>query len=453
MARVRHECRSWWRGLTSASRVLLSEGRDLSAFRPNGILLLLAMVSFAACGNPPSNSNNINFPYGMAVCSTTSCNVSPSPPAGSTAKVQFAAVTSYGSRQILIFNGSAYDTTSGFLVSHSSLSPTATLYNSLQGPDGLLISSQGFTTANGTPCPAPVLYGADGIGNKIGIWCNFNPALTSNPGPTITIASNQFAAPEGMALDWVNASGTPLPAPILFVANPGSSNILAFDLSQIGGSGTVSLSPSGQLLPGTNGGLPFGQPANNTGLNGPAFVAFSNSKNTLFVSNTGNSQVNIYGNGYCVGVNLESSSKTGCASTNPNIPPTDWLSGANTYLSSPVGIRYYQGSLYVADFAANAVLIWDNLTTGGDIPPTRRLAGGNTGFNAIYALAIDDNPASPPGNIFYLTQVNSGNLLGYNNATTVSGNVAPTFTINVTNPTLSSGNGSGGGTTGYPGFP
>ena len=53
----------------------------------------------------------------------------------------------------------------------------------------------------------------------------------------------------------------------------------------------ANLSPSGGLLPGTNGGLPFGQPANNTGLNGPGFVAFSNSKNTLFVSDTGNSQV------------------------------------------------------------------------------------------------------------------------------------------------------------------
>ena len=410
------------------------------------------MGFLAACGNPPSNSNNINFPYGIAVCSTATCNVSPSPPSGSTATAQFAAVTSYGTHQILIFSGSAYDSTSGFLVSHASLSPTAYLYNSLQGPDGVLISTQGFT-ANGYNCPAPVLYGADGIGNKIGIWCAFNPANTANPAPTITINASALSSPEGMALDWVDGSGTTLHAPILFVANPGSSNILAFDLSQIPGPGNITLSPSGGLLPGTNGGLPFGQPANNTALNGPAFVAFSNSQNTLFVSNSGNSQVNIYGNGYCIGVNLESTASTGCTSSNQNITPTVWLSGGNTYLSSPAGIRYYQGSLYVADSGANAVLIWNNLTTGGNIAPTRRINGGNTGFNAVYALAIDDNPAQPPGNIFYLTQLNNGNLLGYNNATTVSGNIAPTFTINVVNPTLSSGNGAGGGTTGYPGFP
>ncbi len=450
MARVRHEDRNWWRGLTCVSRLFSPGAGSLPAFRPGLPLLLLAMGFFAACGNPPSNSNNINFPYGMAVCSTATCNVSPNPPSGSTSPAQFAAVTSYGTRQILIFSSGNPSDTYGFQISNNSLAPTAYLYNSLQGPDGLLISTQGFT-ANGYTCPAPVLYGSDGIGNKIGIWCAFNPANTANPAPTITITASALSSPEGMALDWVKGSGTPLLAPILFVANPGSSDILAFDLSQIGGGGTISLSPSGEILPGTNGGLPFGQPANNTSLNGPAFVAFSNSQNTLFVSNTGNSQVNIYGNGYCVGVNLEPGN--GCASTSQNITPTIWFSGSNTFLSSPAGIRYYQGSLYVADPGANSILIWDNPTTGGNIAPTRRINGGNTAFNAVYALAIDDNPAQPPGNIFYLTQLNNGKLLGYNNATTVSGNIAPTFSINVVNPTLSSGNGGGGGTTGYPGFP
>jgi hypothetical protein len=388
----------------------------------------------------------------MAVCSYI-CNAAP----GSTTTIptSFAAVTSYGSRQILIFSSGSPTNPYGFQISNNSLAPTTSLYNSLQGPDGLLISSQGFTFSNGFNCAAPVLYGADGIGNKIGIWCNFDPTNTSNPAPTITINSTSFQSPEGMALDWVKENGVTLPAPILFVANPGSSNILAFDLSQISGPGSVSLSPSGQLLPGTNGGLPFGQPANSTSLNGPAFVAFSNSKNTLFVSNTGNSQVNIYGNGYCIGVNQESG--TGCLSTNTNIPPSNWISGSNTFLSSPVGLAYYQGALYVADFAANGVMIWDNIlggsTSGGNLAPTRRINGSNTGFNNVYALAIDNNPNAPPGNILYLSQVNNGNLLGYNNAATVSGNIAPTFTINVINPTLSSGNGSGGGTTGYPGFP
>ncbi len=450
MARVRHECRSGWRVLACAVRAV-PWGPGSPGIRMKRTLVLFSLGLLASCGNPPANSNNINFPYGIAVCSTATCNVSPNPPFGSTTTAQFAAVTSYGSKQILIFDSGNSSNPYGFQISNSSLAPTTSLYNALQGPDGLLISSQGFNKF----CSAPVLYGADGIGNKIGIWCGFNPANTANPAPTITISSSAFQSPEGMALDWVNASGETLSAPILFVANPGSSNILAFDLRQITGPGSVTLSPSGQLLPGTNGGLPFGQPANNTSLNGPAFVAFSNSKNTLFVSNTGNSQVNIYGNGYCVGVNLESG--TGCPSTSPNIPPTNWISGSNTFLSSPVGLAYYQGALYVADFAANGVMIWDNIlggaTSGGNLAPTRRLNGSNTGFNNVYAIAIDNNPNAPPGNIFYLTQVNNGNLLGYNNATTVSGNVAPTFTINVINPTLSSGNGSGGGTTGYPGFP
>ena len=417
-------------------------------------VLLFLLAFLTSCGNPSSNSNNLNFPFGISVCSYT-CNIAPSVSSPTPISKAFAAVTSYGTHQILIFYSPSNSTNPyGFNINNTSLAPSTSLYNWLQGPDGVLISSQGFTTSNGYSCQAPVLYGADGIGNKISIWCGYDPSNTNNPGPTITINSTSFLSPEGMALDWVDTSGTVLSAPILFVANPGSSNILAFDLRQITGGGDVTLGPSGGILPGTNGGLPFGQPANGTSLNGPAFVAFSSSKNTLFVSNTGNSQVNIYGNGYCLGVNLESG--TGCASTSQNVTPTVWFSGTNTYLSTPTGLVYYQGSLYVADYSANAVLIWDNvlntIAPGGNVAPTRRINGSNTILNAVYAISIDDNPTAPPGNIFFLSQINSGNLLGYNNATTTSGNIAPTFNINVINPTLSTGNGSGGGTTGYPGF-
>jgi len=387
---------------------------------------LFFLFLLSSCGNPPSNSTNINFPYGMAVCSSI-CNVAPR----NTNKISspFAAITSYGTHQVLIFK--TYP--NSFLVSNYSASPSATLYNSLQGPDGLLISTQGFPG-----CQPPVLYGADGVGNKIGIWCGFNPNDTSNPAPTITINSGALLSPEGMALDWVGLSGASLPSPILFVANPGASNILAFDLRQITGPGTYSLSPSGGLVSGTAGGLPFGLPANNTSLNGPAFLAFSNSSNTLFLSNTGNSEIMVYGNGYCLGVATESG--TGCPSNNQNIQPSIRISGANTYLSSPDGIVYYDGSLYVADSGASAVLVWDGVLSsgfpGGNVPPTRRINGNNTNQNGPYALAMDTNPASPPGNIFYVTQINSGQIFGYNQATTVSGNIAPTFTINITNPSL-----------------
>ena len=432
-------------------------GRSIPFFLSLGFLMLL----LASCGNPPSNSNNINFPYGIAVCSST-CNTNNGSTLSSST-TPFAAVTSYGTHQVLIFTNypppnpppTSSTTPDDWFSSNNSLSPTASLYNSLQGPDGVLISSQGFTS-HGYTCSAPVLYGADGIGNIIGIWCGFDPSKGSNPGPTITISSGALQSPEGMALDWVNSSGGNLSAPILFVANPGSSNILAFDLSQITGPGTANLSPSGGLLPGTNGGLPFGQPSNNTELNGPAFVAFSNSKNTLFVSDTGNSQVNLYGNGYCIGVNQESTRPGNCSS-NQNVPPSVWFSGSNTYLSSPSGIAYYQDGLYVVDPSAGAVLIWDNVmnitSPGGNIAPTRRINGSNTNQDYPYALAIDGNTKIPPGNTFFVSQLGSGQILGYNNATTISGNIAPTYTIGVTNPTLSSGNTSGGGTTGYPGFP
>ncbi len=373
----------------------------------------------------------------MAVCSS-SCNTAPTTGSAPTISTPFAAITSYGTRQILIFNTYTDSATNSFLVSNYFASPSTTLYNSLQGPDGLLISSQSFTTSSGYICHAPVLYGADGVDNKIGIWCGFDPNNTSNLTPTITISNGNLQAPEGMALDWVKTGGTTLSAPILFVANPGASNILAFDLSQVTGAGAFDLSPSGGLISGTAGGLPFGIPANNTSLNGPAFLAFSNSSNTLFLSNTGNSEIMIYGNAYCLGVATESG--TGCSSSNQNIQPSVRLSGTNTFLTSPDGIAYYNGSLYVADSGANAILIWDGVLGGGFVsgntPPTRRINGSNTNQNGPYALALDENPASPPGNIFYVPQLNSGSGFGYNQATTVSGNIAPTFTIKVTNPSL-----------------
>ncbi|EQD29061.1 conserved hypothetical protein, secreted, partial [mine drainage metagenome] len=103
----------------------------------------LFLTLLVSCGNPPSNSNNTNFPYGMAVCSSI-CNAysqTGSPPSIGT---PFAAVTSYGSRQVLIFTGYTNSSSNAWLISNNSLSPNTSLYNSLQGPDGLLISSQGL---------------------------------------------------------------------------------------------------------------------------------------------------------------------------------------------------------------------------------------------------------------------------------------------------------------------
>lgn len=393
-----------------------------------GLSLILA-----GCGNPSSNSTNINFPYGLAVCSGATCHVQPATLTGgqTPVSVSFAAVTSYGTHQVLIFNNYA----TVFPVTDSFPSPTASLTTGLQGPNGLLISSEGFTG-----CPGPVLYVSDGMTNQISLWCGFNPASPSS-GATITISSSSLSAPEGLSLDWVNGSGGLLSAPILFVANPGGSNLVAFDLSEVSaGAGSYTLTPSGMLEPGTAGGLPFGTQANGTSLNAPSFLDFSNSLNTLFVSNTGNSEVMVYGSAYCVGVSGKSTATTGCTQTSQNIQPSIRLAGSNTYLSAPEGIAYDNGSLYVADSSTNSVMVWDRIMTaygpGGNIKPTRLINGSNTQESGPYALAIDDNAQSPPGNVFYVSQINSGSIFGYNQATTVSGNIAPTFLVTVTNPGL-----------------
>lgn len=414
-----------------------------------GILLL------SGCGqNPPSNSTNLNFPFGIAIYSDSKTTSS------------FMAITDYGTHQVLLFPN--YRTT--FATSAvGTANATNSLLTGLQGPDGLLVypassNISGYTPPKIPGCTSsptvPALLVADGIQNAIYIYCDFNP-VKPNQQPTITIQgkNTQLTSPEGLSMDAVGLSGTSLSRPVLFVANSGAGGVLAFDLSQIHGPGAYNLSPSGGILSGVNAGICNGVAANNTSLNCPAGLYFSNQLKTLFVSNTGNNEVMIYPNGYCLGVANETPLPSGC-SGDTNVQPPVRLSGSNTYLSTPDGIGVYNGSLYVADAGAGDVLIWDdieNLLSGfpnGQNSPTRKIGGNLLGFNGPYGIAFDPNiqtttqlpPGVSPGSgTFFISQIGASQIDGFSPATTFTGNNPPTYqiTLPALNGVSSAGSGSG----------
>lgn len=410
-------------------------------------LFLLLVTNLAGCGNNPPGTNNINYPYGMAIYSDALTPMN-----------SFLVVTSYGSHQVLVFPD--YATSSSFLQANATITPPFTLSSGLQGPNGLLVypyasnilTLDGITppTISGCSTP-PALFVSDGINNAIYIYCGFN-ASSPKASPDITIQGTNtgLVSPEGMSMDMVDSSGTALAHPILFVANSGGGGVLSFDLSQISGSGTYNLSPSGGILSGVANGICAGQSANNTSLNCPGFLYFSNALKTLFVSNTGNQEVMIYSNGYCLGVAKESPLPSGC-NGNMDIQPSARLSGGNTLLTVPAGIVVFNQSLYVADWASNDILIWDNVgslingyPTGGG-SPTRKIGGPNinnqigTNLSGSYALAFDPNVgtcSSGGCGLMFNSQVNNGQLFGFSPMSTFTGDNPPTYTISVTNPGL-----------------
>lgn len=425
------------------------------------IFLWVGILLFSGCGqNPPSNSTNLNFPFGIAIYSDSNTTSS------------FMAITDYGTHQVLLFPN--YRTTfANANAAVGTANAPASLLSGLQGPDGLLVypassNISGYTPPKIPGCTSsptvPALLVADGIQNAIYIYCGFNPAKP-NQQPTITIQgkNTQLTSPEGLSMDAVRSSTsttTPisLTAPILFVANSGAGGVLAFDLSQIHGPGSYNLSPSGGILSGVNAGICNGVAANNTSLNCPAGLYFSNQLKTLFVSNTGNNEVMIYPNGYCLGVANETPLPSEC-SGNTNVQPPVRLSGTNTYLSTPDGIGVFNGSLYVADAGAGDVLIWDdmaNLLSGfpnGQNSPTRKIGGNLLGFNGPYGIAFDPNiqtttlpPGVSPGSgTFFISQIGASQIDGFSPATTFTGNNTPTYQITVPalNGVSSAGSGSG----------
>jgi DNA-binding beta-propeller fold protein YncE len=88
--------------------------------------------------------------------------------------------------------------------------------------------------------------------------------------------------------------------------------------------------------------------------------------------------------------------------------------------------------LYVADFGASNISIYDNASTlNGSVATSRKLSGSLTKLTSPAGVAVD-----LVNNVLYAADANTNSILIWKNASTVTGNVAPTAIITGTSTLL-----------------
>src|SRR5205807_825576 len=113
------------------------------------------------------------------------------------------------------------------------------------------------------------------------------------------------------------------------------------------------------------------------------------------------------------------------AGASGNATPTVTIAGGNTGLNAPFGIAVDgAGNIYVANIGNNSITVYA-AGASGNATPTATIAGGNTGLNSPLRIALDGagngDGANERGN------VGAGSITVY--AAGASGNAPPTATI------------------------
>jgi len=114
-------------------------------------------------------------------------------------------------------------------------------------------------------------------------------------------------------------------------------------------------------------------------------------------------------------------------SSNGNVAPTATLSGAATLISAPQHLFLDTSAdrLFVANQGGSSVLIFDNASTlTGSVAPTRTISGNATNLSAPIDLALDS-----VNNVLYVADGTS--ILVFAPASTVNGNASPVRNINM----------------------
>src|SRR5215467_9275367 len=110
-----------------------------------------------------------------------------------------------------------------------------------------------------------------------------------------------------------------------------------------------------------------------------------------------------------------------------NVAPTGTITGASTGLSSPrhLLVDTSANRLYVANQGGSSVLIFDNASTlTGNVAPTRVISGNATKLVAPIDVALDTT-----NNLLYVADGTS--ILVFASASSVSGNTPPVRNINM----------------------
>jgi DNA-binding beta-propeller fold protein YncE len=191
----------------------------------------------------------------------------------------------------------------------------------------------------------------------------------------------------------------------LYVSGNGNDTLLAYsDANNVSGSTAASRTVTGGL----------------TTLNAPRGIAVDMVRNQIYVANTGADAILVFNS---------TRSATG------NIAPNRTITGAATTLSGPSALFFdvVNDRLYVANTAANTILMFNNASTAnGNVVPSRTLVGTATTLNAPYGVFVDITR-----NKLYVINGGADSILGFNNAAMASGNTAPNRTISGVATTMS----------------
>ncbi len=237
----------------------------------------------------------------------------------------------------------------------------------------------------------------------------FNPSntLASFAVYTVTLTTGvQDTKGNGLAQNytWSFDTSASLTPEHLYVAN-GGANISVYNNASVA---------NGNIFPDRN------ISGASTGLSSPDGIWYDSSSDRLYISNQSNSSITVYNN---------ASTATG------NIAPLRTITGASTGLNYPIGIWYEPSfdTLYVANYNGNSITVYNNASTAtGNIAPSRTITGANTNLNGPEDVWLDS-----VSNTLYVANGASNSITVYNNASTATGNIAPSRTIIGANTGLS----------------
>ncbi len=227
----------------------------------------------------------------------------------------------------------------------------------------------------------------------------FNNASTVNgntaPSRIISGATTSLHGPVGIWLDAANDR--------LYVANWSANSIVIFS--------SVS-STSGNIVPSRIISGP------STSLSTPFSLWLDSAKDQLYVSNPLANRITVYNN---------------ASTTSGDIAPSRVISGPTTSINFVYGIWLDSASdsLYAANFGNNKVLVFSNASTAtGDIAPARIISGTNTGLTSPAGIRLDSATDR-----LYIGNYNGSKVSIFKNASSANGNIAPDIVIPFTNPT------------------
>lgn len=233
------------------------------------------------------------------------------------------------------------------------------------------------------------LYVSD-EGNDIFIFNNASTlSALAAPARTISGANTTFNNPTGMFLDTVNDR--------LYVANFYGASVLVFNnASTINGNVAPSRTISGAK----------------TTFQNPIDVWVDTARDILYVYERGSKSLLAFDN---------------ASTVNGNVAPSRTISGSNTGFNFPGAIWYDSSNdrLYLTDQIVPAIYVFDNASTiNGNIAPDRTITGSNTTFSDPIGLWLDS-----ANDRLYVADAGASQVLVFDSASTINGNVAPSRTI------------------------